>query len=154
MRTVLFAALTLALALPAHVREEWLAAFTNRVLQEGHTAHLPAHLSLVLGLGSGEEAVPVRQFGTQSGSLIRTFNVASLKGQHVVVLLDYDEGRRQTHAFLLKRSGVLARAVSYETGAQPAILSPDTARPAFEAQKAWWSRAAQDAATPRDPRTR
>src|ERR1700756_2076281 len=89
------------LAVPAQSAAPWFSGFTDRVLREGHEALLPPHLALVLGLGTGEKAVAVKQLAVQKAPQIRTFNVCTEKGQTVVVILDYDQETRITKAFLV-----------------------------------------------------
>jgi hypothetical protein len=127
--------------LTAPVRGEvtWISGFTDRVLHHGHEALLPPHLALVLGLGAGEKPIAVKQLGTQSAQEIRTFNVCTEKGRTVVVILRYDRKTQVTQAFLLGRGATLRRAVTYETGAQPASLSDESARLAFQEELQYWS---------------
>jgi hypothetical protein len=124
---------------PVRGEVAWISGFTDRVLHQGHDALLPPHLALVLGLGAGEKAVAVKQLGTQSAQEIRTFNVRTEKGKTVVVILRYDRKTQITQAFLLGRGATLRRAVTYETGAQPASLSDESARPAFKEELQYWS---------------
>jgi hypothetical protein len=127
--------------LTAPVRGEvaWISGFTDRVLHQGHEALLPPHLALVLGLGGGEKAVAVKQLGTQSAQEVRTFNVRTQKGRTVVVILRYDRQTQLTRAFLLGRGAKLRSAVTYEPGAQPAPLSDERARVAFQEELKYWS---------------
>lgn len=128
--------------MPVRGEVAWIRGFTDRVLHQGHDALLPPHLALILGLGAGEKAAAVKQLGTQSAQEIRTFNVRTEKGRTVVVILRYDRQTQITQAFLLGRGATLRRAVTYETGAQPASLSDESARPAFQEELQYWSRQA------------
>jgi hypothetical protein len=124
----------------------WIRGFTDRVFRQGHDALLPPHLALVLGLGTGETAVTVKQLGTRSPAQeVRTFNVCTDKGRRVVVILLYDEKTRVTRAFLLGGGAKLRKAVTYEAGAQPVLLSDSEARVAFQQELQYWS---GQAATP------
>jgi hypothetical protein len=127
------------LALPAQSAAPWFSGFTDRVLREGHEALLPPHLALVLGLGTGEKAVAVKQLAVQKEQQIHTFNVCTDKGRMVVVILDYDPETRITKAFLVGSGAKLQRAVSYETGAQPTPLSGAPARIALQKELHYWS---------------
>jgi hypothetical protein len=127
------------LAVPAQSAAPWFSGFTDRVLREGHDALLPPHLALVLGLGTGEKAVAVKQLAVQKTQQIRTFNVCSEKGRVVVVILEYDQETRITRAFLLGSEAKLRSAVTYETGAQPAPLSGAPARNALQEELHYWS---------------
>jgi hypothetical protein len=127
------------LTVPVHGEVAWISGFTDRVLRQGHEALLPPHLALVLGLGTGEKAVSVKQLATQSAQEVHTFNVRTDKGRAVVVILLYDQKTRITHAFLLGSGAKLRKAVTYETGAQPALLSDSEARVAFRQELQYWS---------------
>ena len=127
------------LAVPVRGEVAWISGFTDRVLHQGHEALLPPHLALVLGLGAGGKAIAVKQLGTQSAQEVRTFNVCTEKGRTVVVILRYDRKTQVTQAFLLGRGATLRRAVTFETGAQPASLSDESARLAFQEELQYWS---------------
>ena len=127
------------LTVPVWGEVAWISGFTDRVLHQGHEALLPPHLALVLGLGAGEKAVAVKQLGTQSAEAIRTFNVRTEKGKTVVVILRYDRKTQVTQAFLLGRGAKLRSAVTYEAGGQPASLSDENARVAFQEELQYWS---------------
>ena len=130
------------LTIPVRGEVAWISGFTDRVLHQGHEALLPPHLALVLGLGTGEKAIAVKQLGTQSAQEVRTFNVRTEKGRTVVVILRYDRKTEVTQAFLLGRGAKLRRAVTYEAGRQPASLSDENARVAFQEEFQYWSRQA------------
>ena len=130
------------LTVPVQGEVAWIAGFTDRVLHQGHEALLPPHLALVLGLGAGEKAIAVKQLGTQSAQEVRTFNVRTEKGRAVVVILRYDLKTQVTQAFLLGRGAKLRKAVTYEAGAQPASLSDENARVAFQEELQYWSKQA------------
>ena len=129
----------LMLAVPAQSAAPWFSGFTDRVLREGHDALLPPHLALVFGLGTGEKAVAVKQLGVQKAPRIHTFNVCTEKGRVVVVILEYDQETRVTRAFLLGSGAKLQSAVTYESGAQPALLSGAPARNALQEELHYWS---------------
>jgi hypothetical protein len=126
--------------IPALGDVAWIRGFTDRVLRQGHDALLPPHLALVLGLGTGEKAVAVKQLGTLSTAQeVHTFNVCTDKGRRVVVILLYDEKTRVTRAFLLGSGAKLRKAVTYEAGAQPVLLSDSDARGTFQQELQYWS---------------
>jgi hypothetical protein len=132
--------LAVLMASAAHAVPGWLDAFIQRVNREGHDAQLPPHLSLVLGLGDGTQAVRVKQLGTQSPEEIRTFNVPheSKGGAKRIVLLDYEQRTHRTYAFLVKRAGTLEKAVTYEAGAQPQLMADAEARQPFKRELEYW----------------
>jgi hypothetical protein len=127
------------LSVPVWGEGAWISGFTDRVLHQGHEALLPPHLALVLGLGTGEKAIAVKQLGTQSAQEIRTFNVRTEKGRRIVVILRYDRKTQVTQVFLLGRGAKLRSAVTYEAGGQPAPLSDENARVAFQEELQFWS---------------
>ena len=127
------------LAAPAQSAPPWFSGFTDRVLREGHDALLPPHLALVFGLGTGEKAVAVKQLAVQNAQEVRTFNACTVKGRVVVVILKYDPETRITKAFLVGSGAKLQSAVTYETGAQPALLSGAPAQNALQEELHYWS---------------
>ena len=139
LSAVLTCLVCILLAVPAQSATPWFSGFTDRVLREGHDALLPPHLALVLGLGTGEKAVAVKQLAFQKAQEFRTFNVCTEKGRVVIVILRYDQETRVTRAFLLGSGAKLQRAVTYETGAQPAPLSGDPAQNALREELHYWS---------------
>lgn len=126
-------------ALQAQGEVPWLKAFTDRVQRQGLEATLPPHLALVLGLGGGETPVAVKQLGVQTPHEIQTFNVCSVKGKPVVVLLRFDRETQITHAFLLGSGAKLQKAVTYKAGAEPVLSSGADARNAFQKELQYWS---------------
>ena len=131
--------LVIVLTVPVYGEAAWIKGFTDRVLHQGHDAMLPPHLSLVLGLGTGESSVAVKQLGTRSPEEIRTFNVRMTDGKAVVVIMRFDQKSQVTHAFLLGSGDKLQKAVTYVTGTQPVLLSATKARSAFQQELQYWS---------------
>jgi hypothetical protein len=134
-----FACLVCALTVPVRADPAWISAFTERVLRQGRDAQLPPHLALVLGLGTGETAVTVKQLGIQSAQEVRTFNVCQDKGKPVVVIVHYNQKNQVAHAYLLGSGTRLRKAVTYEAGAQPVLLSDAKAKAAFQEELQYWS---------------
>ena len=142
-RTILFAACAGALLVQiAWSDPAWLGGFTERVLKEGKPASLPPHLSLVLGLGDGEKATAVKQAGVRTGTVVHTFNVATVDRHHRVVLIKHDETTQLTEAILLRTGGRLERAVAYKTGAAPQALPDVEARAALHEELEVWGQQA------------
>jgi hypothetical protein len=136
----LFACLVCTLlTVPVCADPAWINAFTERVLRQGREAQLPPHLALVLGLGTGETAVAVKQLGIQSAQEVRTFNVCQEKGKPVVVIVHYNQKNQIAYAYLLGSGTKLRKAVTYEAGAQPALLSGEKAKAAFREELQYWS---------------
>ena len=128
----------LVLMLPALGAGERFSALAARALDSGQNAKLPPHLSLVLGLGAGDESPPVKQIATRVGHEVRSFNVCTTNHRNLVIFV-YDEDQRLTVAYLLSVAGTLRKAVSYVSGGPPKTLSLSKARPGFERELQFWS---------------
>lgn len=116
----------------------WLPAYIARVQEQGKSAALPPHLSMVLGLGDGTQALAVRQAGKRTGQDVHTFNVAQPQKQPVVVLIGYNEATKSARAFRLKSGGDLEKAVTYTAGAQPEPMPDAPARKALREELSVW----------------
>jgi len=121
---------------------DWFRAFGDRVVNQGQSAMLPPHLSLVLGLGNGANSLPVRQLGIRDSHQMRTFNVAEVDGKRVVVLMNYNEETKITQALLLRHGHILDEAVTYRADAPPDHLSATRARAALAEELHHWQHAA------------
>jgi hypothetical protein len=146
MRTLRFtttAAVLISLAFMPAIpgNTDWFRAFGDRVVEQGQSAMLPPHLSLVLGLGDGMNSLPVRQLGIRTSHEVRTFNVATVDGKRVVVLMNYNEETKITQALLLRRGQHLDTAVTYAAGAPPDHLSGTQARAALTEELHYWQHA-------------
>lgn len=121
---------------------DWFRALADRVVNQGQSALLPPHLSLVLGLGNGAHSLPVKQLGIQTSQEMRTFNVAKVQGRRVVVLMNYNGETKITQALLLRPGQRLDKAVTYVAGTAAGALSGDQARAALTEQLHYWQQAA------------
>jgi hypothetical protein len=117
----------------------WLPAYTARVQEQGRSASLPPHLSMVLGLGDGTQELAVRQAGRHTGQAVHTFNVAQPQKRPVVVLMEYNEATKSVRAFRLKSDGDLDKAVTYTAGAQPQPMADAPARKALHEELNVWA---------------
>jgi hypothetical protein len=116
----------------------WTGALTQQALRSGFQANLPPHLSVVLGLASKAESVPVRQLASRSGQKVHTYNVVVARPEDVVLFV-VDERAQSTIAFLLGSGGKLRKAVSYPTGGDPHELSASEARAGLAQETRYWS---------------
>jgi len=89
----------------------------DAVLRSGPDGQVPAHLSVVLGLTKAERPIPVKQAVLREGSIVRTFNVSTVRHDDVV-LMSYDEQARSMQAYLTSPAGTLRKAISYRAGGQ------------------------------------
>ena len=102
----------------AHSARPGLENLIDSVLRSGRDGQLPPHLSLVLGIGSGDAPLPVKQAVLRDGPEVRVFNVCVANHQDIV-LLRTNELQQSTTAYLLSTAGKLRRAVSFRAGEQP-----------------------------------
>lgn len=116
----------------------WTGALTQQALTSGFQATLPPHVSVVLGLASKIESVPVRQLVSRAGQKVHTYNVSVAHHTDVVLFL-VDERALSTVAYLLTSGGKLRKAVSYQTGGEPRELTASEARPGLAREIRYWS---------------
>lgn len=116
----------------------WTAALAQQALTSGFQATLPPHASVVLGLASKSEGVPVRQLVSRAGQKVHTFNVVIAHPKDVVLFV-VDESTQSASAFLISSGGRLVKAVSYQAGGEPRELTASEARPGLVREKRYWS---------------
>jgi hypothetical protein len=116
----------------------WTGALTQQALTSGFQATLPPHVSVVLGLVSKSESVPVRQLASRTGQKVHTYNVVVAHPKDVVLFV-VDESAQSTIAFLLSSGGKLRKAVSYPNGGEPHELPLSEARPGLARERRYWS---------------
>ena len=124
----------------------WTGVLTQQALQRGYQATLPPHVSMVLGLSTKSESVPVRQLMSRAADKVRTYNVSVANPRDVVLFL-VDERARSTVAYLITRGGKLRKAVSYQFGGEPHELTSSEARPGLAREIRYWSDRAAEART-------
>jgi hypothetical protein len=122
---------------PAHAAPTGLGNLADTVLQKGLDAQLPPHLSLVLGIGTGD-ALAVKQAVLREGVEVRVFNVCVANPEDIVILRT-NEQKRTTRAFLVSRGGKLRKAVTYEGGGPPRETPPAQAAAALAAELQFWT---------------
>ena len=116
----------------------WTGVLTQQALSGGYQAKLPPHVSVVLGLTSKGESVPVRQLLSRGADKVRTFNV-SVANHRDVVLFVVDERAQSTVAYLIAPGGKLRKAVAYQIGGDPHELTASEARPGLAREIRHWS---------------
>jgi hypothetical protein len=132
------AALAMAVILSAQAATHPLGALVDAVVRKGPDAELPAHLSAVLGVNGVEQRVAVKQAVVRDGATVRTFNVCTVNPDNLVILT-YNEQSRSTKAYLVSATGVLRKAVYYQTGAAAHERSLADARGDFAAEIKFWT---------------
>jgi len=126
-----------------------LSRFAQQVLDRGSEAHLPPHLAMTLSVSDGTHPVPVRQIAARVGAVVHTYNVVS-GARRQVVLISNDEGRHETSAYVLSADGSMRRAVRYQSGGVPEVLSVAVAGGGFRRELSFWNQTlgGPDAAAP------
>lgn len=114
----LFGLCAVLVVLAAHSARPKLGDVIDSVLRNGRNGQLPPHLSLVLGIGSGEAPLEVKQAVLRNGSEVRVFKVCVANHENIVILR-VNELQGNTKAYLVSTSGKLRKAVSFRAGEQP-----------------------------------
>lgn len=115
-----------------------LGRFVQQALERGRDAQLPPHLAMTLSVSDGLHPVPVRQIGKRVGAVVHTFNVVS--GAHrQVVLISTDEASHETSAYAQRADGSLRRAVHYQSGGVPEVLSAAAAAAGYRREFRFWN---------------
>jgi hypothetical protein len=108
------------------------------VLQNGLAGELPPHLSLVLGAGSGEMPLKVKQAVLRTGTDVRVFSVCVIN-QKDIVILRTNEQARTTKAYLFSPNGKLRNAVFYQAGGVPRSTPAAQASAESAAEIKFWT---------------
>jgi hypothetical protein len=106
-------------------------------VRRGPEGQLPPHLSVVLGLSTVEQSIPVKQAVIRDGSAVRVFNVCAANHKDLVILTHNDQDQ-STKAYLLSAKGRLRRAVFFRDGEPAQIRSMAEARGDFAAEQKFW----------------
>jgi hypothetical protein len=107
-------------------------------LRRGPANQLPSHLSAVLGLSQGGNAVEVKQAVKRDAENVHVFNVC-VGSKHDIVLINVDEHSHQSKAYLTSAKGTLRKAVAYSAGEPPVERSVKDAAADFARELALWS---------------
>ncbi len=115
-----------------------LTGVIDEALATGSDALLPAILSVPLGLSNDESATPVHELVAQTGHITHRFCV-SISHRHELLMLNVEEDRGVTNAYLLSAAGKLRKAVT-QAGQGAAVTIPRAhAAAAFLAERDYWS---------------
>ena len=123
--------------LPALAASSAFGNLADMVLHKGVDAQLPPHLSLVLGIGTGD-AIAVKQAVLREGAEVRTFNVSAANPGDIV-LVRTNERDRTTTAFLVSKGAKLRKAIAFRYGEPPHLTPTAQATAAFAAEMQYWS---------------
>ena len=123
----------------------WTEGLVSEALTRGFEATLPPHVSMVLGLAHEGEKVVVRQLVERTEKKVRTFNVSVAHHRDIVVFL-VDESAQSASAYLISPGGKLRKAVTYQSGGEPRLLTRAEAHGDFLREVRYWSQRAQPGA--------
>ncbi|HWW28754.1 MAG TPA: hypothetical protein VNY80_01975 [Steroidobacteraceae bacterium] len=137
-RTWLVGALAVAAILSAQGAARPLAAVIEAVTGNGINSQLPAHLSLVLGIGRGDQKTPVKQAVIRDGHTVRTFNVGTAD-RDTLVIINSNEETQLIKAYLTSATGELRKAVYYQAGGEAHERSAGEARSDFAVEIKFWT---------------
>ncbi len=113
-----------------------LVRAVERTLREGAHAHLPPHISTLLGM-SAEKECPVMQGVVRAGQVVQGFDV-STANKHDVVLFEVNEATNDQTLYLTSAEGTLRRVVSVEAGVGKVRRITNQDRKAFAKEKQFW----------------
>ena len=133
------AAIMMASGLTYGATNSTLALVIDAVVHKGPAAELPAHLSMVLGIATAQQPVPVKQAVLRQAATVRTFNVCTNNHDNVV-MVTYDEQSRSTKAYLVNAAGTLRKAVAYQAGEAPTVRTMSESRGDFTQELAFWTK--------------
>jgi hypothetical protein len=85
------------------------------VLRNGRDGQIPPHLSLVLGIGTGDAPLSAKQAVLREGPEVRVFNVSVANSKDIVILRT-NEQEQTTKAYLLSATGKLRKSVFFHAG--------------------------------------
>jgi hypothetical protein len=131
------AVLTLLISLPVLGGSGKFQDLADMVSHRGVDAQLPPHLSLVLGIGTGE-ALPVKQAVLREETVVRTFNVCVANPKDIVIVRT-EEKERTSQAFLVSSGGKLRKAVAFREGGTAQPIPSANATAGLAAEVKFWS---------------
>lgn len=117
--------------------QERMTRAVREVLQKGFTAHVPPHLSVLLGISPKEEDCLVAQSVVRNENGVQTFDVSITNYHDVVVAVVNREGDEQTH-YLTSPQGTLRKVVWVHKGVGSEQRITGEIRKAFEREKQFW----------------
>jgi hypothetical protein len=113
------------------------AQAADRVFREGVSAHLPPHISVLLGLSSKEEECLVIQGVERTEKLVQGFDI-SFANKDDVVLFVVNETTQEQALYLTSPRGSLRKVVVVKAGVGNEQRITDKERKAFQKEKQFW----------------
>jgi len=113
-----------------------MAIAVEETLAHGHDAQLPPHISHLLGIGSGEEPVSVKQF-VRMGDVVRGFEV-SVEDHNDIVIFTEDRPTSESMFYLTSERGSVRKVVSIVGGVGQDRAPTAADQKAFAEEKAFW----------------
>jgi len=108
----------------------------NTTFQKGIHAHLPPHISTLLGL-SMEKECPVAQSVVRTGQTVQGFDVSTENKDDVVIFV-VDETSNDQTLYLSSASGKLRRVVAIQACVGKVRPISEQERKAFAEQRQFW----------------
>lgn len=127
--------LTSEAAAQEHVQARMTRA-VDTMVQKGIHAHLPPHISTLLGL-SMEQECPVVQSVVRKGQTVQGFDVSTANKNDVVIFV-VDETSKDQTLYLSSASGRLRRVVAIQGGVGKVRPVSERERKAFAGQRQFW----------------
>lgn len=118
-----------------HVQARMTRA-VDTTFQNGIHAHLPPHISTLLGL-SMEQECPVVQSVVRTGKTVQGFDVSTANKNDVVIFV-VDETSNDQTLYLSSANGRLRRVVGIQGGVGKARPVSEHERKAFAEQRQFW----------------
>ena len=118
-----------------HVQARMTRA-VNTTFEKGIHAHLPPHISTLLGLSMEKES-PVMQSVVRTGQTVQGFEVSTANKNDVVIFV-VDETSNDQTLYLSSASGRLRRVVAIEKGVGRVRPVSEQERKAFAEQRRFW----------------
>lgn len=121
---------------PAPQAQTRMTRAVNLTFREGVRAHLPPHISTLLGVAMEKEC-PVTQNVVRNGHTVQGFDVSS-ENKNDVVIFVVDESSNDQTLYLSSSNGRLRRVVAIQGGIGKIRPISEQDRKAFAEQKQFW----------------
>ena len=118
-----------------HVQARMTRA-VNKTFKKGIHAHLPPHISTLLGLSMEKES-PVMQSVVRTGQTVQGFEVSTANKNDVVIFV-VDEASKDQSLYLSSPNGRLRRVVTIEKGVGRVRPVSERDRKSFAEQRQFW----------------
>jgi hypothetical protein len=113
-----------------------LLTAVKKVVEQGHDATLPPHISNLLGISPNETAIPVKQLVTM-GELIRGFDVSQVQRDDIVIFVE-DHAKNESTFYLTSPTSRLRKLLSVRGGVGYDRKPTAGDREAFAKEKTYW----------------